>query len=282
MHLFIDGKNTAYRAIYANNQRAKRHNLVVALHFISQWLEKFKPESVHVFWDAPRETLWRRQVLPTYKDRDTKPNPDRDIKEELAEFQGAAAHFLPLVAVRQYSKKRQEADDLIYAACRAIYPQPATIISSDGDFAQVPYFMPNIKLFDPQKKDFAEKSKVNPVVRKALMGDESDKVDGYDQIGPVKSAAIAEDIVKTTRFLGTVDRNVFIQNMLLVDLSLSPFLLANQMYVGKVMSDPVSFDKSGAMAAIGKYGLVGLLEEYHRIVTPFKALVPDNLVKDQA
>lgn len=275
MHLLIDGRNTAYRAIYANSRRAKRHNLVVALDFMSQWLEKFKPTAVHVFWDAPRASLWRRNVLPTYKDRDDKPNTDRDIREELTEFQEAAMSFLPLIAVRQYARKKQEADDLIYAACRAVYPQQAIVVSSDGDFAQIPYFMPNVRLYNGQKNEFVERPKVNPVVQKALMGDDSDKIDGYYNIGPVKSAAIAEDIIKTTQFLGTVDKSVFLQNMMLIDLSLSPFVLPNQLYAGKVMAKPVAFDKAGAMAAIGKLGLHGLLEEYHRVVSPFKSLAPE-------
>lgn len=273
MHLFIDGKNTAYRAIYANNSRGKKHNFVVMLSFMSQWLAKFNPHSIHVFWDAPRNTLWRRGILETYKDRDEKANPDRDIREDLAALQTAAMEFLPLIGVRQYYRKRQEADDLIYAACRAVYPKPAIIVSSDGDFTQVPYFMPNVQLYDARNNKFADKAKCNPVVQKSLMGDESDKVKGYMQIGPVKSAAIAEDIVKTTTFLETVDRQTFIRNMLLVDLSLSPFLLPNQMYVGKVMSKPVSYDKTGSMAAIGRLGLAGLLEEYHKVVSPFKNIV---------
>lgn len=236
---------------------------------------KFKPSSIHVFWDAPRATVWRRNVLPGYKDRASTETPgsDRDIGAELAEFQKVAMEYLPLIGIRQYHQKTQEADDLIYAACRASAPKSTIIISSDCDFTQIPFMMSHVHQFDPRTGQFMEKAKNNPVIKKSLMGDTSDKIKGYMGIGPVKSETISESSVKIQEFLTNAGSHPFITNMLMIDLSLSPHVLANQLYVTRVMARPIVFDKDAAISAISSNKLYGLFEDFSKVVMPLKELV---------
>jgi len=272
-HLFIDGRNCAYRAIYAN-QDNKYHSLVVMLRFIRTWLDKHKPRGVHIFWDAPRKHVWRKQILAEYKEREaSRELPGRDVRDELIKVQNAAQDLFAVINVRQYFKKHQEADDLIYAACRNVYPDEAIIVSSDGDFTQIPFFMPNVKIWEPRLSKWAEKPACNPVVKKALMGDVSDKIDGYAGIGDVKSGQMAESPERLQQFLATVDRKMFLRNMLLIDLGLCPHLLANQMYVAKQMVTPITYDKKAVMALMGKHKLNGVFQEYDKIILPFRDLV---------
>lgn len=277
-HLLIDGRNSAYRAVYANKD-SKKHSLVVMLRFMCTWLKKHAPSTVSVFWDAPRATLWRRDILPSYKDREpSRPLSEkedgeaRDVRSELQALQEAATTVFASLNVRQFYKARQEADDLIYAACRCLYPHPTVIVSSDGDFAQIPYQMANVRIWEPRTNKTLDVSRVNPAIKKALEGDVSDCIDGFAGIGDVKSTTIAESHDRLNKFLVTADRKTFLLNMLLVDLSLCPHLLANQMYVTRQMSTPVLFDKRALVAAIGQHKIEGLLAEFDKLIPPFKAL----------
>ncbi len=274
--LLVDGKNCIYRAIYAN-QDNKCHSLVVMLRFIRTWFEKHSPESIHVFWDAPRKTVWRKQILAEYKDRPaSRPLGDRDIKDELQKVQLAASEMFNVMNIRQYSRNGQEADDLIYAACRNMQSHDIIIVSSDGDFTQIPFSMPNVRVWEPRLSKFVDRPQSNPVIKKSLMGDLSDCIDGYAGIGNVKSGQMAESPEKLQQFLTTVDRKLFLRNMLLIDLGLCPFLLANQMYVARQMISPIQFCKNTIMNLIGRHRLDGLFQEFQKIVLPFRSLSSNN------
>jgi len=270
-HLFVDGRNCIYRAIHANKD-AKCHNLVVMLRFMKSWVDKYKPSSVHVFWDAPRKTVWRRKLLATYKDRSDTRDDTRDIRQELIDTQTAAVELFNNINVRQYARRQQEADDLIYAACRVVYPHDTIVVSSDGDFLQIPYFMKNVRLYEPRLNKFVEVPRCNPVIKKVLMGDNGDNIDGYKGIGKVKSAKLAESIIDTHAFVEATDREMFVLNTMLIDLSLCPYLLANQLYVTKTMIKLVAYNNQAAIALIGKHKLTGLLAEWSKIAMSFKSI----------
>lgn len=275
-HLFIDGRNSAYRAIYANQSSngVRCHDLVVMIRFMHTWLDIHKPDHIHVFWDAPRHTVWRRQILPKYKDRPpSKSLPDRDIRAELGQLQDAAWEIFEGMGIRQYSKATMEADDLIYAACRVVGDEPVIIVSSDGDFTQIAYAMPHVSVYEPKLNKMLERPTHNPVLRKALWGDESDCIDGYAGIGEVKSLAMAKSIVDMYKFLDGAGRRDFIENLILIDLGLCPYLLHNQLYVSRVLVKPAPvYNRDSIMAAGTKHKVGGLLPEYDRIILPFKRL----------
>lgn len=275
--LLIDGRNCAYRAIYANQtpyNGVRYHSLVVILRFMRTWLDKHQPSSIHIFWDAPRQTIWRCRLLETYKCRPV--NAHRDIKEELARTQDAAQIIFKDMNVRQYQCEAMEADDLIYAASRLLYPQDIIIISSDRDFLQIPYFMRNVKVYEPRQNRFLDTPKVNPIYQKALMGDKADCVDGYNLIGPVKSAALAESLDRVEEFLRNNGRAKFYRNLMLIDLALCPRLLANQAYVSKIMQTKLNYNRESILWAATEHKINGLLQEYERIILPFKRLGNTN------
>lgn len=272
--LLIDGRNCAYRAIYANqapHNNTRYHSLVVMLRFMRAWLDKHQPSSVHVFWDAPRHTVWRRRLLDTYKER-RQASGLRDIKVELEQTQNAAQVVFKHMNIRQYQRAAMEADDLIYAMSRVLYPQDIIIVSSDRDYLQIPYYMGNAKLYEPKDNKFLDTPNVNPVHQKALMGDKSDCVDGYYLIGPVKSAVLAESVDKIEEFIGQNDRTKFYRNLMLIDLSLCPYLLPNQAYVSRILTSQLNYNKETILTIARDLKIDGLFQEYERIVLPFKRL----------
>jgi 5'-3' exonuclease len=271
--LLIDGRNCCYRAIYANrgdSDGPQYHSLVVMLRFMHSWLELFRPRNVHVFWDAPKATLWRRRILPTYKERDTQYT--LDIGAELEAMQDAAQAIFKNLNIHQYLRKGQEADDLIYALCRIVTNRPLVIISSDGDFTQLMHQFRNALLFEPRKNELVACPQVDPVVQKSLMGDKTDKVDGYDGIGPVKSTKLAASLSDRLDFLGQVGRMLYIRNRMLIDMSLCPYVLANIMYVERVLCEDLHYDKAEVIKLSRSFKVHGLFQEYERVCSPYKTI----------
>lgn len=278
--LLVDARNLMYRAIFANKkeqkQGARLHHFTVMMRFMWGWLDKFKPAAVGMFWDAKKSTLWRKKLLAEYKVRNEN-ELFEDIREDLIFTQAAAKAILPHMGVWQFSKNRMEADDLIYSACRVLSPRQIIIISTDKDFEQVIFRMQSVRLWNPMvdsgRGKFVGAPDHDPAIAKALAGDRSDKVDGYDGIGPVKSAKMARNIPKREAFLGDHDRKVFIRNLLLIDLSLNPELLKNDLYVQRVLVQERRFDKEQIRAMAKKHKISGLIGEYDRVIVPFKLLL---------
>jgi len=273
--LLIDARNALYRAIYAvkadRRHSIKYHYFVVFLRQITTWMNKHRPGSVHVFWDAPRETVWRRLVLETYKTRVASTYVE-DISEDLTMTTNVAKEFFKVMGVRQYERKQMEADDLIYAASINLHPQPSIIVSTDSDMVQIPFLLSSSSVYNPKKQEIVEVPECNPVLQKALAGDKADSIDGYYGIGPVKSAALLEDNNTLRGFLDSKGRRLFQRNMLLIDLSLCPRLLANRIYVQKVLSREVPFDKDTIDELIKKYKVIGFQSEYTDLTIPFMSL----------
>jgi 5'-3' exonuclease len=274
-HLLIDARNALYRAIYAvkadRRHDVKYHYFTILMRQLNRWMNTFRPSAVHVFWDAPRSTVWRRQGLETYKDRSTSQYVE-DISEDLKMTTEVAQEFFAAMNVRQYSRRCMEADDLIYAATTVLHPMPTVIVSSDSDMIQIPFTFASSKQYDPGKKEEVEVPDVNPVWQKALTGDKADSIDGYYGIGPKKSAALLEDHRELRQFLESKGSKIFYRNQLLIDLSLCPRLLHNKVYVQRRLSEPIKFCAKTINDLIMKHKVNGLLQEYNDLVPPFQRL----------
>jgi 5'-3' exonuclease len=273
--LLIDIRNALYRAIYAvradRRNTLKYHYFTVLLRQMNTWINYYKPESIHIFWDAPRKTVWRRKILPTYKDR-TNNQYIEDISEDLFKTTNICKAFFNHMNVRQYSKKTMEADDLIFAAVAVMHPKPTVVISSDSDMIQIPYMFSSSKVFDPGKQIEPELPTVNPVIQKCLVGDKSDNIPGYRGIGPKKSQAMLEDTSLLVKHLADAGNKTLMRNMLLVDLSLNPRLMINKFYVQRKVLDPVEFDSNQIKHLMNKYKISGLMQNYNNLVLPFQKL----------
>lgn len=281
--LLIDARNALYRAVFAvkaegrkramNGQRnnTQYHYFVVFLRQISTWMNRYRPSSVHVFWDAPRSTVWRRKVLKDYKDRSGSTYVE-DISEDLARTTTVSKAFFKHMNVRQYNKKEMEADDLIYAAVTMMHPRRSIIVSTDGDMTQIPFNFSSCMVYNPTKQEEVPVPECHPAIQKAITGDKSDSILGYYGIGPKKSALLLEEPAKLEEFLQVSGRDVFHRNLLLIDLSLNPKLMHNKIYVQRRLSEGVNFDESEIKDLIKKYKVNGMLQEYADLVPQFKKL----------
>ena len=285
-HMLIDAKNALYRAIYAAKAEERRvamisknghdssgsyHYFTILLRQLVRWINEFRPTHVHIFWDVPRKTVWRRKLHVGYKDR-TSSQYVEDISEDLNMVTTVAKDFFDVMNLKQYYKDKMEADDLIYAAATVLHPRRSIIISSDSDMIQIPYSYSSCEQYDPGKHKIVEVPSVNPVIQKSLVGDKADHIVGYRGIGPKKSQPITEQFDKLSNFLDEQGSDIFLLNSLLIDLSLNPKLLHNKLYVIKQMAKPSVFDKDKINKYIMSHKVNGLLQEYNDLVLPFANL----------
>ena len=276
--LVIDGKNTAYRSLFAglgDNRfmESGYHPFIIWLRFARTWIDKFKPSSMNIFWDCPRQEVWRKKVLSEYKcNRSSSDHGyNVDIPAEINKIVTAANSMLPYMNCRMYYRDNQEADDLIYAYCRTTHPNETIIVSSDRDMTQIRWHMPNVKCYEPNKGVFLE-CDVNPAMQKALMGDKSDNIEGYRGIGPKKSKKLCEDFEALSDFFAKNGLSPFKRNLSLIDMSFNPFRISNEIYVMSQLSSGVNFNREKILEKASK--IRGLQAEYHKIIVPFKHMVP--------
>lgn len=282
-HMLIDGRNAIYRAIYAglsdeNFTNSGADSAVIFFRFISSYLAKFKSRQVHFFWDAPKDTLWRKAILPEYKDGRDKTHGGRygdvDIDALLERNTDIVMDLVLACNSMNFGCPKQEADDLIYAFCKYHAGTKIVIVSSDGDFRQIPFMFRRVDLYNPlAKKDkLYEPDDLDPVKLKAFSGEKSDNISGYVQIGPVRAKRLVTEPEFREKHFETFGRKVFIRNMALIDLSLCPYVLRNMAYIARVMSKPRNYNEEKARDIIQKYRVKGLLGEISRSLLPFKFL----------
>lgn len=265
--LLIDGRNLLYRAAYANKPPRHCHTLVVALRLLSMWLDRFKPARAHFFWDADRRMLWRKKLLPEYKER--KPS---EAEEEVRCIEPIAQKLFPALGLRQIAKQGVEADDLIFAACRLLVDKEVIVCSTDRDFVQIVYHRSNVRLYDHLRRIFVEVPDYDPAIYKALVGDRSDRIGGYEGIGKVRGARLARSLEDRERFLRERGSSLFVRNMILVDLSLCPDLLKNLLFISRALLQPVGWDKDVLLSLAHEYVLTGLVSELSRLALSCKLL----------
>lgn len=274
-NLIVDVRNALYRAAYAYHSnghlRKDNHPFIVLMRQFHSWLTAVKPKSIYVAWDAPRNTVWRKKILKTYKERDNN-EYIKDMHDTLDSLTEICQEFFKYMNIRQMSVKAMEADDLIYACVDTLHPEQNVIVSTDSDMIQIPFKFSSCKVFDPSKLKYAEVPTHNPVLLKAVVGDKSDKIDGYRGIGPKKGLKMISEHANLYEYTSTQGRELFMRNLLLIDLSLNPGLLANKLYINKVMSRPIKYDLNEIYKLISKYKIAGLMNDLSELISPYSRL----------
>lgn len=281
-HMLIDARNAIYRAIYAGLTDSSFTNnsmdhVVILFRFIASYVQRFKPKQVHFFWDAPKDTLWRKSIDKDYKEgRDVTHNgkyADVDIDGLLRRSTEICMDLVPCINSRNYKLDKQEADDLIYAFCKQNTASKILIVSSDGDFKQIPFHMKWVDLFNPMRgESLVDIPEDDPVEIKSLTGEKGDNIIGYPRIGPKTAHKIVHDVSRRKKLFNDMGKVTYMRNKILVDLSLCPKLARNILYVLETMLKDTEYNNSMIMNIIQKYKVKGLSGEIKRTILPFKFL----------
>lgn len=274
-NIIIDGKNVAYRAAAASrSSEYSTHPATIMIRMMDKWRRTYNPKNWHVFWDVPKETLWRRDIFPEYKDG--RPSYDSEYSECLKSAQTVAMHLFSQMGITQYIKKRNEADDLMYAFVILNQDQKNIMISSDGDITQIIYHFKHLKLdlHNPHKKDqlTVPVPDYDPVIIKSLSGDKSDNIGNYRLVKDITARKIVDKGLDD--FLEEKGRELFDRNVSLIDLSLCPDLEENKEYI-KNMTINKKFDLMKIKDLIMKHNVKGLRSEIVSKIKPFKNTTGD-------
>jgi len=271
--MLVDTRNALYRAIYAGLKEPDDNGILIFFKFMASYIRKFKPASVHFFWDEKKANVWRTKIYNEYK-------ANRNLKEKeqidslLEKYTKIISELVTVCGCRSYFVPKQEADDLIYAFCRQNIGDKIIIVSSDGDFRQLVFSFRNVDLYNPMGKDgklYAIED-VNPIELKCYMGEKSDNIPGYMGIGPVKSKKLITDVKFREKLFKDCGSRTYIRNKVLIDLSLCPYTLRNIKSIIKTMMEPVKYDTREIIRIIQKYKVKGMMGEISSSLLPFKAL----------
>jgi len=271
--LLVDGKNCVYRGVYAglsdpdfiNNNKSFA---VIIFHFLISYIRKFGTNNICIFWDSTRDSLWRRDLYPGYKEG--RKHSIEGVEEKVDNTIQICEKLFPLLGIKNFKREKQEADDLIYAYCKIFTRNNNIIISSDKDFRQVVYQHKNVSLFDPIRNNYMEIVKLDPVDELCFKGEKGDHIEGYHRIGDVTSKVICENRTNFIDFFRTHNKDIYVRNRKLIDLSMCPYVCDNMGYIIEESLKPSSFNKKEFLLGVYNLKIKGIIGDINNILSSFK------------
>lgn len=201
-HLIFDGHNLFMRN-YAVNPMMDQNGgsiggIVGTIRSIKALINEVKPDRVFVVWDGPGGSKKRRGIFAEYKaGRKVRLNREFDsaggVNEDannMHEQMDQVKPLLKFLGVTQVEIQDIEADDAIAYLVGCLEPSPKVVVSSDKDLWQL--VSDKTTIYWPVKKTFITADSMtqdhclpqNWVLVKALIGDNSDNIDGVKGVGP--------------------------------------------------------------------------------------------------
>lgn len=266
-NILVDGKNIVFRAtMAARSSGFSVHPVTIMIRMMDKWRRNFSPSNWHIFWDVPKNDLWRKDLYPDYKGG--RPSYDEEISGYIKNSQKIAALIFNNMGMTQYIKAKNEADDLIYAFVLAFKDDKNLIITSDKDATQIPYHL-GVDVYSPgkNKHDIIPVPEYDPVIVKSLAGDKSDNIPNYQLVRDLTAHKIIDKGIDD--FLELKGRDLFERNKKLVDFSLNPYLEENVDFI-KNMRVNAKFSIKNIQKIIAKFGVSGLNSEIVTKIKPFK------------
>lgn len=267
-NILIDGRNIVYRTVAASYTSIdKIHPITIFIRMMDKWRRLFKPNKWRIFWDTPKDKIWRHDIYSEYKGN--RPKYEDSFKKLISDTQIYGALIFNHMNITQYIRKHNEADDLIYAYVVSHPDEKHLIISSDGDMPQIIYRHKNCDLHSPnnKKQSLIDIPEYDPVVIKALSGDKSDNIKNY----PLVAEKTAIKIIKKglEDYLSLKGRDLFDLNCTLIDFNKNPNLDDNISYINSI-KDNQNFDLRKIKKIILNKSITGLYSELISHVKPFK------------
>jgi len=171
-------------------------NLVVLsfLRMLKKALTDFNPSKVIMPLDDYIGNSFRKQLLPEYKAHRVSRNKNDPFNDDFRKQKEIILNLLEKTfPVYTLKYKGYEADDIIAQICRIASDNVNIIVwSNDKDLIQLQQQLPNVKIWNPQSKDFFENPKYNIVTYKSLVGDRSDNIPGVKGMGKKTAEKVLE------------------------------------------------------------------------------------------
>ena len=234
--LVADGYNLLYRA---RTGFYKGENPIV-FNFIRSFkalVEKFNPDFVYfVVEGSPKARL---QILPDYKGQRTYSDHDDFRRQRKLCIEILKNHFPVFVAKHE----DHECDDVIGTIVNHMHKDDeCVVVSTDTDFIQlIDKTDQRIKLYNPVKKSFVDAPDYDYVSWKALTGDKSDNIEGFNRVGPATAQKLIASKERLDNFLDTEEKltkfNTNVQLITLEDVDVDEIQLSRCEYDSKAVRE---------------------------------------------
>lgn len=233
--LIIDGNNRAWAAFHAYSRLKDKGRSVSMIYglpsMIKYLIKEYEPSKVFVVWDGAR-SKHRIKLHPGYKgEREHKTLVDYEDFLRQKKLTMAIIHYL---GIPQIINPKQEADDMIYKLTRVLPTKgfkEGIIVSGDKDFWQLiskSRFGMNIEVYSESKKmlltwaNFQFEFGFKPwqtVDYLTLIGDKSDNIPGYPQIGEKRATELLAQYGSIENFIDSPDKHSIIDKHRLLEIA---------------------------------------------------------------
>jgi 5'-3' exonuclease len=192
--LLLDGYNLIYRSRYSRMNKGDYSTIFNFFRSLRPLVEKFDPDVCYfVLEGIPKKRL---EISPDYKGQRVYHDKD-NFQSQKKEIIRLLKEYFPFKIIKHDD---YECDDVIaHIATQKHHNENVTIVSSDTDFIQI--ISSNIKLYNPVRKCFLEKTEYNYVDWKSLVGDKSDNIIGFNGIGNKKAQKLLSNKELLENFL---------------------------------------------------------------------------------
>lgn len=291
--MIIDGSNLAHRAFNKfeklKSQRGIGTGLVYGtLRLLQQYIFRFKPEHVLVTFDTwqSKKSNFRNKILDTYKGkRETRIDRDYTEFNRQIRLTRRLLRHLGIQVVYDRTGLGFESDDYIAYFAKK-HNGKVLIVSSDKDFSQL--INKDVKIFNPSRDKVVSTTNCKDVYGwepeqcvdfLSLVGDTSDNIPGYYQIGPKKAEQFLSQFGSIDDFLINGEEFKGIDNAILLTVSERNRALIDLDYSsGKVRIPPLwcgRFDVKKLRRNFNKYSLLSFREK--SFIDTFKTIKQWNL-----
>jgi len=229
--LILDCNNLLYRTFWVSKNTIGNDSdgpilVHLFLNSVYSYVNQFKPDKVYTVWDKKlleNSTNFRKEALI----HQYKANRDKSLALEAHQYDEQLVGMLESIGACNFYPYKLEADDVI-SWLTTKKNNHYTIVSVDKDLLQL--VDDNIDVYSPIKKDLITKNNFTLTNKgidkryfltyKALIGDNSDNIQGLYKVGPKKGLKLAVEIVDTNNISCLTDeqRVIFERNMRIMDL----------------------------------------------------------------
>lgn len=272
--LIIDGNNLVHRVFWVSkNQKDfnKYFHVYLFLNSVKSYVQDYSPNITFCVWDEKKTDASnpRKELYPQYKLTRNTENA-KNVHAQNSVIIGA----LKTLNIQSIYPLKYEADDVI-AILHKKYKEKASIkiVTADKDMCQL--IDDKTTVYDPVRKTlFTENNFVDTlgitkqdfILKKAILGDKSDNIEGVPGIGAKKLEKIfKKELVLTEEQLKVVKRNI-----LLTDLSVSVNCSEENKYVEQQIQQCNTYNIEAFKQLCSICGFNQILQSLHNWELVFK------------